>query len=55
MSTSFHLNFTASGCIDAHLRALMLPQLLTTGVVLSKMDTMVLIKHMTPSWPPSYL
>ena len=31
----------------------MLSQLFTTSVVLPKMDSMISIAHMTPSWPQS--
>ena len=52
-SACFHCDFTSSGCIDARLRALMLSQLLTTSVVLPKMDYIISIAHMTLIWPPS--
>ena len=52
-SACFHRDFNSSGCLDAHLGYLMLSQLLTTSVLLPKMDSMILIAHMTLSWPPS--
>ena len=53
-SVFFHRDVTSYGCIDAGMSALILSQRLTTSAVLPKMDSMIWIAHMTPSWPPSY-
>ena len=52
-STYFHIDFTVSGCIFACLRVLMLSYMLTKRMVLPNMDSIILIAHTTPSWPPS--
>ena len=52
-SSCFHRKFTAFGSIDACMRAIMLSPLLTKSAVLPKMDSIILIAHMNPSWPPS--
>ena len=44
-SSCFHRYFTPSGSIDARLRAIMLSQLLTTIVVLTKMESMISVGH----------